>query len=308
MVTQPETSMTSSTPDFYDITGVAFYEANMPKTLEVKAGRAKNDESLVGTLSREQVDQSRWPQLPHLALANLPTYDAQGVMNMNPPPPDFDEHLTEDGVAREVELARQDPSAAGKFVKTYGVLREKDAIHIRKGHSIDQDLELDGVPLVERADVRDIAITADDYAIFRLKVSDLAFAQRLLRLAWIKNTAAIDIYLKEEIHTGFKISGFDITPGFAFRRKGSVGVYTEDLWTFICFLAVLDYARGRTGFCENPDCVAPYYLKKRRTQKICESGPCTAWAQRQYALNWWNKEGKKRRAKAQEKRRKKKER
>jgi hypothetical protein len=308
MVTQAETSMTSSTPDFYDITGVAFYEANIPRTLEVKADRATGDEFLVGTFSREQVDQARWRQLPHFALANLPTYDAQGVMNMNPPPSDFDANLTEDGVAREVELTQLNGDAAAKFVKTYGVLHEKDAIHIRKGHRIDQDLELDGVPLVERADVKDIAITADDYAIFRLKVSDLAFVQRLLRLAWIKNTAAIDIYLKEEIHNGFKVAGFDITPGFAHRRKGSVGVSTEDLWTFICFLTVLDYARGRTGYCENPDCLAPYYLKKRRTQKICESGPCTAWAQRQYALNWWNKEGKKRRAKAQAKKRKKKER
>jgi hypothetical protein len=306
MVTQPETSMTSSTPDFYDITGVAFYEANMPKCLEVKAGRAKNDESLVGTLSREQVDQSKWPELPHLALVNLPTYDVHGVMNMNPPPPDFDEHLTEDGVARVVELANLNASAAGKFVKRYGVLHENDAIYIRRGRSIEQDLERDGVRLANPADVTDISISANDYAIFRAKVADLASAQRLLRLAWIKNTAAIDIYLKPEIHNGFEVAGFDITPGFAHRRKGSVGVSTEDLWTFICFLTVLDYARGRTGYCANPECLAPYYLKKRRTQKICESGPCTAWAQRQYALNWWNKEGKQRRAKARGERKRRK--
>jgi hypothetical protein len=307
MVTQTESSMTSSTPDFYNIVGVAFYEAKLPKTVEVRPGNVKADECVAGTLSRDQVNQLAWKQLPHLALANLPTY-AEGVMNMNPPPPDFDATLTEDGVSREVELATLDLNAACKFVKMYGVLRANDAIYLRKGRSIEQDLEREGVPLVEAADVTDISITADDHAIFRVKVSDLASAQRLLRLAWIRNTAPIDIYLKPEIHDGFKIAGFDITPGFALRRKGTVGVRTEGLWTFICFLTVLDYARGRTGYCENPECMAPYYLKKRRTQKICESGPCTAWAQRQYALTWWNKEGKQRRARAQAKRRKKKER
>jgi hypothetical protein len=298
--------MTSSTPDFYEIIGVAFYEANMPKTVEAKAGHAPGDKYLAGTLSREQVDQSKWPLLPHLALANLPTYDAQGVMNMSPPPPEFDAYLAEDGVAREVELASLDVSAAEKFVRRYGVLHESDEILLRKGLSIEQHLEQEGVPLMEPADIKDISITADDYAIFRTKVSELASAQRLLRLAWMKNTAAIDIYLQGEIDRGFEINSFEIRQGFSFRRKASVGLRSNDLWTYICFLVVLDYAKGRTGYCENPECLAPYYLKKRRTQKICESGPCTAWAQRQYALNWWNKEGKKRRAKAQATRRKKK--
>jgi|SRR5712692_5819888 len=51
--------------------------------------------------------------------------------------------------------------------------------------------------------------------------------------------------------------------------------------------------------CGNPHCPAPYFLAKRRTQKYCERGACTAYAQRQYVKAWWDKEGRKRRARGQ---------
>jgi hypothetical protein len=50
------------------------------------------------------------------------------------------------------------------------------------------------------------------------------------------------------------------------------------------------------AYCGNPECPAHYFLAKRRTQKYCERGSCTAYAQRRYALSWWDKEGRKRRA------------
>ena len=51
------------------------------------------------------------------------------------------------------------------------------------------------------------------------------------------------------------------------------------------------------GVCGNPGCPAPYFLKKRKDNRHCEQGPCTAYAQQQHALKWWNKEGNKRRSK-----------
>ena len=60
-------------------------------------------------------------------------------------------------------------------------------------------------------------------------------------------------------------------------------------------LALLEHA-SHLAHCRNPECVAPYFLARRKNQKYCELGACTEYAQRQYALTWWNKKGKKRRA------------
>ena len=82
----------------------------------------------------------------------------------------------------------------------------------------------------------------------------------------------------------------DVVPAW-----GSVALRIRNLWTFVAFLFLMDSARGKLGICHNPDCPAPYFQKKRITQKFCEAGPCVAYAQRQYSLRYWNAEGKKRR-------------
>lgn len=60
--------------------------------------------------------------------------------------------------------------------------------------------------------------------------------------------------------------------------------------------AVLEHHK-RLAICRNPDCPAPYFTAKRSDQKYCERGECTAYAQRSYALGWWNREGNTRRKK-----------
>jgi hypothetical protein len=49
--------------------------------------------------------------------------------------------------------------------------------------------------------------------------------------------------------------------------------------------------------CRNPNCPARYFIAKRRDQKVCEQGPCKEYVQREWAMNWWNQEGKQRREK-----------
>lgn len=88
-------------------------------------------------------------------------------------------------------------------------------------------------------------------------------------------------------------------------KSGHIEIVPDSLWTTICILFLRDHAAGRTGYCANPGCASPYFLKKRRTQKYCEAGPCVQYAQRQYALRWWNKDGKKRRARKRDKRNRK---
>jgi hypothetical protein len=78
-------------------------------------------------------------------------------------------------------------------------------------------------------------------------------------------------------------------------KEHTVELLPRDLWALICLLSVRDYKAGRLGVCENPDCPARYFFRKRKTQKFCEQGPCVTYAQRPYSLGWWSRVGKKRR-------------
>lgn len=67
-------------------------------------------------------------------------------------------------------------------------------------------------------------------------------------------------------------------------------------------------AVDRARYCGNPDCVAPYFLAKRRSQKYC-SDACSQPAQKEFKKQWWKEVGKarrkaRRRAKVQAPRRK----
>jgi hypothetical protein len=74
-------------------------------------------------------------------------------------------------------------------------------------------------------------------------------------------------------------------------RARSVELIMNDLWSLICLLFLMDHSAGKTGVCGNPECPAPYFLRKRKDQKYCERGKCSAYAQRRYALGWWERRG-----------------
>ncbi len=141
---------------------------------------------------------------------------------------------------------------------------------------------------------------------FRVNSRDLSFAQSLLRRAWQGDAAAIvplqTVGVKSDsiLQTERAIEEAQPRVEASVLARG-IELTASDLWSFICVLFLRDHAAGRTGVCVNPDCPAPYFLKRRRTQKFCEAGTCVAHAQRQYALRWWNIEGKKRRARKQAK-------
>jgi len=56
-------------------------------------------------------------------------------------------------------------------------------------------------------------------------------------------------------------------------------------------------------FCANPDCPAPHFVATRAIQRYC-SPDCLKPFQKEWKLEWWNREGKKRRAKARNQSRK----
>lgn len=46
----------------------------------------------------------------------------------------------------------------------------------------------------------------------------------------------------------------------------------------------------RARYCANPDCPAPYFLAKRRSQKYC-SDACSKPAQKEFKRRWWDEHG-----------------
>ncbi len=118
--------------------------------------------------------------------------------------------------------------------------------------------------------------------------AELSKAQGLLRRAWAGDSTAIKEIEKQAA------GALEVRPS---AQAGGVELVAKKLWSFICILFLRDHGAGKTGVCANPGCPAPYFLKSRRSQKYCASGPCTAYAHRLHALDHYHKKGKKRRAK-----------
>jgi hypothetical protein len=118
----------------------------------------------------------------------------------------------------------------------------------------------------------------------------------LLRKAWNEDKAALKAVRDDLYHAFVNI-----------RINERIELEIADLRNEICLLFLQDHLAGKTGFCGNPKCENPYFIKKKVTQKFCDVRACVTYAQRQYALRWWNAEGKKqreqRRKKAQRRKR-----
>jgi hypothetical protein len=71
---------------------------------------------------------------------------------------------------------------------------------------------------------------------------------------------------------------------------GRVEIEPDHWWQTAWLLYLRDRTQGKTAFCANPDCLAPYFIRKRRTQKFCESG-CVEYGARERAKKWWKLHG-----------------
>ena len=70
-----------------------------------------------------------------------------------------------------------------------------------------------------------------------------------------------------------------------------VEIVPAEQWLTAYLLFIQDQHAGKTAVCANPDCVAPYFIRKRRTQKFCEAGPCVGYGARQRSNKWWHTHG-----------------
>ena len=163
------------------------------------------------------------------------------------------------------------PTSVEQFVRTYGGFREAYG-----------------------------EIMEDEYGeIFDQDIAEVAKYQESLRRAWsfqVQGDEYEDLFhVQNELRWNFWNENYfniDVFPGY---RYDQIDLTTDDLWKFIRFLFLRDFIAGKIGFCGNPDCPAPYYMKSRSHQQFClaRKGACRAYAQRQYALKWWrdNKKG-----------------
>jgi hypothetical protein len=98
-----------------------------------------------------------------------------------------------------------------------------------------------------------------------------------LRAAWERNEQAIAEMQASRI------------PAMLFPTKGGFE-FEPHVWTQAMDLLFLrDHLAGKTAICANKDCPNPYFIRKRKTQKYCEAGPCVAQAQKEQKREWWNK-------------------
>jgi len=247
---------------YYAFRGAISYYGRLLDSTEL------HDGEIAGRLSAEETDLAG-KEPPHVRLVNLPTFDAGNDMILTP----------QQGL-------RVDSKAVETFLKKYGPLylgatelaADQDAAvnaYLKKGgssspsawfeHEVPGWLETEVPPKWEQPPLDKLEPPPDlEYPqnIFRLKLSEFACAQHLLRRAWTGEGSAVH-NVGEEIR-GLNVRRFD-------PRKGMV-LGTASLWRFICLLFLLDHLEGKAGFCPNPDCLAPYFVRRRKGQQYCSHG------------------------------------
>jgi len=102
-----------------------------------------------------------------------------------------------------------------------------------------------------------------------------------LRAAWAGDKAALEMMQR---HVGKVIATIRVS-------GGRIEVEPAETWVTAYLLFLQDHSEDRPGICANPECVAPYFIRKRNTQKYCEAGPCVAYSARQRANKWWHEHG-----------------
>ncbi|MGB2676915.1 MAG: hypothetical protein WAN12_07530 [Candidatus Acidiferrum sp.] len=281
----------SSKPSSVRLTGrfvVAVYPLFAPQNTTIDNG------NIVGSYRLLEINLNDWKDMPHVALANILTYDEQGIPTTKPEP----------GL-------RIDPKSVERFVRTYGGFRDAYGGNLEDGYYAGGTFEQEiaevaqrqeslrrawsfrtGIPRIIPSQVPDLLKKAlyEEYGeLLDRNGAMTPEASATIDLAHVEDEIGWKRFDLEESHFSVKL--------FPGERYDEIALTTDDLWKFISYLFLRDFLAGKIGVCGNPDCPAPYYLKSRSDQKFCQSGKgeCTAYAQRQYALKWWHekKQGKK---------------
>lgn len=229
------------------------------------------------TLSRKVTSDTR-TKPPHVEFANLRTYNADGNVTM----------ASEEGLTL-------DEKALEKFIRTYGLLRGYELAPSRVPLNREPISEIAAFQLTLRRAWQAWSASNAKFPLVEVRFNE-AYQNDNCNEAY-QNLANLSGFL-EEMLKGFRV-GFTVLDPVA-----ELSVSADDLWRFILLLFPISASEGKIGFCANPGCPAPYFIKKRKTQKFCELGSCTAYAARLYTNRWYDAKGKKQRADKRAKQRK----
>jgi hypothetical protein len=170
-----------------------------------------------------------------------------------------------------------DEKAALKFVESYGPLFASKEYLLKNGEA--RDL----LPLSPNESVRELLKEHPSADFYHYGVSNLWQQRAILRKAWEGDRAAVEVIRQH--------ASANISSQWKFQR-GQIDITAPDAWTVVCILFLIGHESGNTVICENrAECPAPYFVRKRRTQKFCEAGPCVAYGQRLRSSKWWRQNG-----------------
>jgi hypothetical protein len=186
---------------------------------------------ITGNLSHLMVDASSWPELPHVAFANL----------------------------------WEDLKAAMDFTKRYGPL-----MGLQRSLGEGWNAVVDGRTAVEAAalnlrqlqNLRNFEVPVS--GTFSFGYSKFLAAQKELRLAWRGEQSSLAGFR----HGLSSANSFRVFP-FPHPKLEGIGLRTDELLDFIRLSFLMDYDTGRAGVCANARCRKPYFLKQRADQECC---------------------------------------
>jgi hypothetical protein len=96
---------------------------------------------------------------------------------------------------------------------------------------------------------------------FSLTFQALAESQTILRMAWRGDFTAF-LQLEQSVKRGEFLVASPV------RHEDDL-LTTRDLWSFICYIFLLDYERDKAKICGFRDCSTPYFVQVRKDQLYC---------------------------------------
>ena len=103
----------------------------------------------------------------------------------------------------------------------------------------------------------------------------LAMVAQLLRMAWDSESIRKQEWYLADIESFYHQ---------ALNRIGDPPTYALPLETLVYYFR---RNSDRALHCQNPDCPAPYFFRKKKGQESC-STKCAEWSRRESKRRWWN--------------------
>jgi hypothetical protein len=158
--------------------------------------------------------------------------------------------------APHVELANMRLPASPKvligFFRRYGAL-DASVNYIENISSMGPP----DIPASEMLNLGHAKLVKQDFSI---TVQALVEAQATLRMAW-RGDRTMFVPMEQAIKRGEFLVASPV------RRDDLLT--TRDLWSFICYIFLLDHEQDKARICEFRDCSTPYFVKQRKDQEYC---------------------------------------